>query len=177
MFCSNCGSQIQEGEKFCSNCGTPVVGPEVQGTADLINLSCLFGLTEVFSYSFFYQSWHAEYMDLSFCTCWSRMLIQPVKETARRLRDFFCICFCLSAPAEYISLSGFTSLATDFPTTAEDMAFQYQKMVQRCFCGWSLDIFFAVSVPSLPWTLSSIRPTMYVWATTGQTEWPEEFVH
>lgn len=30
MFCSNCGSQIQEGEKFCSNCGTPVVGPEVK---------------------------------------------------------------------------------------------------------------------------------------------------
>ena len=25
-FCSNCGSEIQEGMKFCSNCGTPVGG-------------------------------------------------------------------------------------------------------------------------------------------------------
>ncbi len=26
MFCSNCGSQIGEGEKFCKVCGTPVNG-------------------------------------------------------------------------------------------------------------------------------------------------------
>ena len=24
MFCSKCGSEIEEGELFCGNCGTPV---------------------------------------------------------------------------------------------------------------------------------------------------------
>ncbi len=32
MFCSQCGAQIAEGEKFCSNCGTPVgAGSEIKG--------------------------------------------------------------------------------------------------------------------------------------------------
>ncbi len=29
MFCSNCGSQIADGQKFCSQCGTPVAAAEV----------------------------------------------------------------------------------------------------------------------------------------------------
>ncbi len=28
MFCSNCGTQINDGEKFCPNCGAPVQGAE-----------------------------------------------------------------------------------------------------------------------------------------------------
>ena len=32
MFCSNCGTQINDGEKFCPNCGAPVREPE-QNTA------------------------------------------------------------------------------------------------------------------------------------------------
>ena len=32
MFCSNCGTQLSEGEKFCPNCGTPVsAGSEIKG--------------------------------------------------------------------------------------------------------------------------------------------------
>lgn len=31
MICSNCGTQINEGEKFCSKCGTPASAP-VTGT-------------------------------------------------------------------------------------------------------------------------------------------------
>ena len=32
MFCSNCGTQLQDGEKFCPNCGTPVAGEqEIKG--------------------------------------------------------------------------------------------------------------------------------------------------
>ena len=32
MFCSRCGAQIADGEKFCSNCGTPVsAGSEIKG--------------------------------------------------------------------------------------------------------------------------------------------------
>ena len=31
MFCSNCGTQIQDGERFCPNCGTPVGGnPDIK---------------------------------------------------------------------------------------------------------------------------------------------------
>ena len=27
MFCRNCGSEIQKGEKFCPRCGTPAAAP------------------------------------------------------------------------------------------------------------------------------------------------------
>ena len=36
MFCSNCGTQINDGEKFCPNCGAPVQGAE-QNTAQFTN--------------------------------------------------------------------------------------------------------------------------------------------
>ena len=36
MFCSNCGTQINDGEKFCPNCGAPVQGVE-QNTAQFTN--------------------------------------------------------------------------------------------------------------------------------------------
>ena len=36
MFCSNCGTQINDGEKFCPNCGAPVQGAE-QNAAQFTN--------------------------------------------------------------------------------------------------------------------------------------------
>ena len=38
MFCSNCGSQIGEGDKYCKVCGTPV---NVQAAAVLMLLFAL----------------------------------------------------------------------------------------------------------------------------------------
>ncbi len=40
MFCSNCGTQINEGEKFCSGCGTAVANSNqspAQPTAQQVN--------------------------------------------------------------------------------------------------------------------------------------------
>lgn len=36
MFCSNCGTQINDGEKFCPNCGAPVHGAD-QNAAQFTN--------------------------------------------------------------------------------------------------------------------------------------------
>ena len=36
MFCSNCGTQINDGERFCPNCGAPVQGAE-QNAAQFTN--------------------------------------------------------------------------------------------------------------------------------------------
>ena len=39
MFCTNCGTQLNEGTKFCTSCGAPVAGPasepEAQSSADV----------------------------------------------------------------------------------------------------------------------------------------------
>ena len=30
MFCTNCGYELKEGDRFCENCGTPVENPPVE---------------------------------------------------------------------------------------------------------------------------------------------------
>ncbi|WP_026523117.1 DUF4234 domain-containing protein [Butyrivibrio sp. VCB2001] len=37
MFCSNCGTQINDGEKFCPNCGAPVQGADQNATQESAN--------------------------------------------------------------------------------------------------------------------------------------------
>ncbi len=36
-FCSKCGTQIGEGEKFCPSCGNPVDGPVVTSGSNETN--------------------------------------------------------------------------------------------------------------------------------------------
>ena len=34
MFCTKCGNQLKDGEKFCTNCGAKVIPDAVGGNAD-----------------------------------------------------------------------------------------------------------------------------------------------
>ena len=36
MFCTNCGYELKEGDRFCENCGTPVENPPVENPAKTI---------------------------------------------------------------------------------------------------------------------------------------------